>query len=73
MNYTVVSVSGEPVAQCRFAEDAATLVAVYGAGARVVYGKGLLVWTEGDDGAAAGRQSAVACHMRDIIDAAVRK
>lgn len=40
----------EYVAACKYAEDAAALVAILGDGAKIKYGHSLVVWREGKEG-----------------------
>ena len=53
-NWKVFTPSGDYVAACHYAEDAAAVVAAYGEGASIRWhGKsGLLAWTDGKDGSA---------------------
>lgn len=44
----------EYVAACKYAEDAAALVAVLGEGASIRYGHSLVVWREGQEFESAG-------------------
>ncbi len=53
--YRAVASSGsEYVASCKYAEDAAALVAVLGDGATIRYRHKLIVWTEGEENVSAG-------------------
>jgi hypothetical protein len=53
MRLKVYNPENSKVAECEFAEDAACLVALYGDGASIRYGRHVL-WTEGKEEFAAG-------------------
>ena len=40
---------GEYIASCKYGEDAAALMALYGNGAKIKYQHGVTVWTEGEE------------------------
>lgn len=48
-NWKVYNPSGEYVAACKHAEDAAALVALYGDGAKIKHRHGETVWHEGEE------------------------
>ena len=52
--FKVYNPDGEYVAACKFAEDAAAIVAAYGDGATIRYGHRKVVFREGSEGASAG-------------------
>ena len=66
--FKVFNPSGKYVAACKFAEDAAAVVAVYGAGAsiRFLHNKKDTLWTDGVDGSAGDSfdACAVLCNER---------
>lgn len=64
MEYKVYSPTGECVAICRYAEDAACLAAFHGDGATVNDGRRVL-WREGIDGSAAESYDAAAATMHE--------
>ena len=76
--YKVFSESGEYVAACKHAEDAAAIVACYGPGAsiRLGHSKAATLYTEQDDCLAAESVDAVAqrCHVREseLLEASMR-
>lgn len=65
--WKVFSPSGEYVASCHYAEDAAAVVAGYGSGAKIRWGHLArdTVWTDGKDGSAADSYDdcAVVCNF----------
>lgn len=69
MKWAVHNPKGEHIANCRHAEDAASLMALYGAGAKIKYA-GKVVWSEGDEEFAAEEsydQVATICHHRSEV------
>jgi hypothetical protein len=60
--WKVYNDSGEYVAACKHAEDAAALVANYGSGAKIKHGHSLVVWHEGHEAESAG-ESYDACRI----------
>lgn len=73
-NWTVKSDKGKAIGILVHAEDAAALVSLYGDGAKVVYGKGLVVWTQGEagDGDASESYDCAANTMQERVDAAAK-
>jgi len=51
--YKVISPDGDYVAACRYAEDAANLVGIYGPGAKIKL-DGRIIWREGSEEISAG-------------------
>ncbi len=75
--FKVFNPQGKYVAACKFAEDAAAVVAVYGKGASIrwLHAKKDLLWTDGVDGSAGDSLDACAelCHKRlYVIQARIR-
>ena len=56
----------EYVASCKYAEDAAALVAVLGEGATIRFGHGPVLWAEGREDQSAGESYD---HVREVCDA----
>lgn len=63
--WKVYSAEGEYVSACRYVEDAAAVVALYGCVATIRDGHREVVWTEGDDkdGCAADSYD----HVADVV------
>lgn len=66
--YKIFMPDGEYVASCKYAEDAAALVAIFAAGAtiRLSHKAKDTVWTEGETGDAAESYDNVARHIHDL-------
>lgn len=52
--YKVFNPSGEYVASCKYAADAAAIVAAYGDGAKIKLGHAQVLWVEGEEAIEAG-------------------
>ena len=68
--WKVFNPSGEYVASCKHAEDAAAIVAAYGDGAKISYRRDFTAWHEGkEEGAASESYDIVrrVCHRRLAI------
>ena len=71
--WKIYSGEKEYVASCKYAEDAAALVALYGNGATVRYHHSTVVWSEGSESqSAAESYSSAALVMHDRIKAKMR-
>lgn len=69
MNWAIYNPKGEHIANCRHAEDAASLVALYGDGAKIKHA-GKIVWNEGEEEFAAEESYdnvATVCHHRSEV------
>lgn len=52
--FKIFNPSGEYVAACKYAEDAAALAAILGEGTKIKHGHSHVVWTEGAEDMSAG-------------------
>lgn len=68
--WKVYSPTGEYVAACRYVEDAAAVVALYGDGAHIRDGHGARVYTNGTDGDASESYDAVTEIVRSRVPGA---
>ena len=63
--YKIYRQGGEYVASCKYAEDAAAVVSIWGKGAFIKFQHRVRVWTEGaEDFPAGGNNAAAASVMR---------